>query len=382
MIRPNKLFAQYIRSALAAAAAFSVLTGCSGKTDTAANGIRLIWSYSNVTDSGILYADDKERLNFLDYESMNTTVLCSKPNCAHNDSESCSSYGISNHPILYDNKLYYFDVESVVDKDGNYNDITTIYRSETDGTDRVPLYKAEGMYMAPFYRLLLKGDTAYFYMANLGNDMGNSTGYDIGYFCSYNIPSNKFKIIDKIYEGYHSGAWIYGAWNDKIFLTASYSKEKVDFPPGGDSEAFDKYQQAIKDATVDEYLVYDTQTGTLTQSELPVPVYAEEGVYTYEGESGLVLLSEKGEEMLLEGFEKDDGLCVINGILFNITKKKCVKLSEKGAVYSLNISGRQVVKAYYNGNYIVKEDIVEADGSISGTKYEKMSESQLIGERA
>lgn len=381
MICLNVMSTKYVKSAIITAAALSILTGCSGKPDTTGNSARLIWSFSNVTDNGMFYSDDEERLNFLDFESMNTTVLCSKPNCAHNDPGSCSSFGISNHPILYDNKLYYFDVEHIVDKDENYKDITTVYRSEIDGTDRVPLYKADDMSAAPFYRMILKGDTAYFYMTKQGNDKGNSTGYDIGYFCSYNIPANEFKVIDNIYEGYHSGAWIYGAWNNKIYLSVSYSKEKIDFPLGGDKEAFDKFHQAIEDATIDEYMVYDIETNTLTQSELPVPVYVGEGVYAYEKEGGSALLPENGEEILLKDFEKTDTFCVFNGVVFNISKKICTKLSEKNTAYSLNISDRQSIEAFYNGSFIVKEVIVDDTGAVLNTIYKKIYEADLIGEK-
>lgn len=362
-------------------AALSILTGCSKKSDTVQNNARLIWSYFNITDNGMFYSDDEERLNFLDFESMNTTVLCSKPNCAHNDSQTCSSFGISNHPILYDNKLYYFDVEHVIDKDENYKDITTIYRSETDGTGRVPLYKADDMSIAPYYRMILTGDTAYFYTTKQGNDRGNSTGCDIGYFCSYNITANEFKVIDKIYEGYHSGAWLYGAWNNKIYFSVSYSKEKIDVPIGGDKEAFDKFHEALEKAVVDEYMVYDPETNSITQSELPYPVYVGEGFYAYEKESGLALRPENGDEVILSGYKKKDNLCIFNGIMFNITDKTCVKPSEGGSKRSLNISDRQSIEAFHNGSYIIKEVTVDDNGTVLDTKYKKTTEAELVGEK-
>lgn len=362
-------------------AALSILTGCSKKSDTMQNNARLIWSYSNIADNGMFYSDDEERLNFLDFESMNTTVLCSKPNCAHNDSQTCSSFGISNHPILYDNKLYYFDVEHVIDKDENYKDITAVYRSETDGTGRVPLYKADDMSIAPYYRMILTGDTAYFYTTKQGNDRGNSTGCDIGYFCSYNITANEFKVIDKIYEGYHSGAWLYGAWNNKIYFSVSYSKEKIDVPIGGDKEAFDKFHEALEKAVVDEYMVYDPETNSITQSELPYPVYVGEGFYAYEKEGGLALLPENGDEVILSGYKKKDSLYIFNGIMFNITDKTCVKPSEGGAKRSLNISDSQSIEAFHNGSYIIKEVTVDDNGTVLDTKYKKTTEAELVGEK-
>lgn len=370
-----------INSAALTAAALSILTGCLGNTDTTQNSSRLIWSYSNITDKGMFYSDSEDRLNFLDFESMNTAVLCSKPNCAHNDPESCSSFGISNHPILYDNKLYYFDVEHVIDKDENYKDITTVYRAETDGTGRTPLYKAEDMSIAPYNRMILTGDTAYFYMTKQGNDKGNSTGYDIGYFCSYNIPEGEFEVIDKIYEGYHSGAWLYGAWNNKIYFSASYSKEKIDVPIGGDKEDFDKFHEEMEKVNIDKYMVYDLETNSITQSDKSIPVYVGEGFYVYEKEGGLAALPESGEEIILSDYEKKDNLCVFNGTMFNLTKKTCSKLSEGGAVYSLNTSNGQSVEAYYNGSYIIEEKILDEDGSVLETKYKKITEAELIGEK-
>lgn len=344
--------------------ALLVLAGCSGQSDNSQQEARVVWSYSNVTDKGMLFSDNEDRLIFLDFETMNEAVLCSKPNCTHSDSQSCSSFGMSNHPILYENKLYFFDTESVIEKDETFKDITTIYKSETDGTGRVSLCTVDDLSIAPFYRMVVKGNMVYFYMVKQGNDGKQTTGYDIGYFCSYDLVSDEFKKIEKIYEGYHSGAWIYGLWNNKIYFSVSYANEKIPFPLGGGEAEHDKYLEDMKKATIDEYKAFDIETGTVTSAELPEPIYVGKRYYAYEKEGGFALLYENGEEKILGGFEKKDSISVFNGIMFNTTKGLCAKLSEGGEIHTLKIPEEQSVEAYYNGSYIVKENILGTDGSV------------------
>ena len=56
-------------------------------------------------------------------------------------------------------------------------------------------------------------------------------------------------------------------------------------------------------------------------------------------------------------------------------------LSEGGTTYSLNLSNGQSIEAYYNESYIIEENIADTDGSILETKYKKITEAELIGEK-
>ncbi len=44
---------------------------------------------------------------FLDYETMESTVLCSKPNCTHNNNE-CVAKNIGTCPIITQDGIYFF----------------------------------------------------------------------------------------------------------------------------------------------------------------------------------------------------------------------------------------------------------------------------------
>ncbi len=121
----------------AAALALLMLFGC-GEANSAPseNNERIVWTYGNADEKGELYTDSEDRLYFFDFDTMQSAVLCSKPNCPHTNENECSAFGMSNHPILYGDKLYFFNVETNFNGD-EITDTTTIYKAEPDGTNRV-----------------------------------------------------------------------------------------------------------------------------------------------------------------------------------------------------------------------------------------------------
>ena len=94
------------------------LSGC-GKTQPAESGYREIGIGMSVTDSGIV-TTYPEPLQFVDFASKESVVLCSEPDCDHqwhSDNDYCPAFEQHGHPFVYNEELYFFRDETYRDSD-------------------------------------------------------------------------------------------------------------------------------------------------------------------------------------------------------------------------------------------------------------------------
>ena len=81
--------------------AIIMLSGCAKKSEAPSeNNTRIVWNYGNAYENGMLQTDSMERLSFFDFDTFQSVLLCSKPNCTHKNADECSAFGMKNHPIL------------------------------------------------------------------------------------------------------------------------------------------------------------------------------------------------------------------------------------------------------------------------------------------
>lgn len=333
---------------------------------------RIISSFKNIYNHGELYSDDQGRLFFTDFGSMSTTVLCSKPNCTHADSEECSAFGMDDHPVLFGNSIFFFKNETVFEGD-TVTETAYIYKANTDGTSRKIIATAKGFYEgASSDRMVLVGDTLYFCMTkHQFNEYGSTSGYDEGWLCKFNLMDEKLEIIEKIFEGYHSGIWLDGYWDEKIYFTYS---------------AFDKELSDQESATLDKsqiytYKTYDIKNGAVEESGQPTPVvYVGKGYYVYAKDNGLSVIDESGKEIYFEDFAYSGSFEIFDGKIFSPYVKKWGDIAT-GKAYALNVdSASDSILDYMEGNYIVRSYITENDGHILGRENKKISQKELLGQ--
>ncbi len=345
---------------IAAALLLTLFSGCA-KTDSSPFGKneRIVWTYGNADEKGELYTDSEERLHFADFDTMQSAVLCSKPNCLHTNEKDCSSFGMSNHPILCDGKIYFFDVETNFDGD-EITDITTVYQAEPDGTSRTKVSTIEGLALLNYTRMLIVGNKAYFSMDKTGwnDDRTATSGYNEVWLCSFDFSTGTFERIEKLHEGWCSGTWIYGLYDGKVIFNYAYSEENV--PYLEDPSEIGKYFTYV-------YKTYDTENGELADLTLPEPMYVGGGYYVYEKDGGAIVLSEDGQETTLPDFPVNGNLTLADGKLFNCFGQTCADLSS-GKTYSLKYSDDLTV--YADGFYILKYL----------NNYTKISEKDYIGD--
>ncbi len=272
---------------------------------------------------------------------------------------------MENHPILYNGKLYFFDVQTNFESD-EVIDTTTVYKADTDGTNRAAVCEIKGLALKAGNRLLLVDDKAYFPMIKYGWDDAHTgtSGYNEIWFCCYDFSANTYERIEKLHEGWVSNLWIYGLFDGKVIFTYAYSKEKV---------SFGLAPSEIEKRFIFIYKSYDIESGAVEDLELPEPLYVGEGYYVYEKDGGTAVICENKEEILLPDFPADtNGMhCIVNGKLLHCSKQLCADLTN-GKMYALSSSDGFV--AYSDGSYILKE----YNNNSQKYEYSKIAESDYI----
>jgi hypothetical protein len=343
---------------------FSAVTfaACDQQTENKANGDYIISTFTNLTNNGELFVDNIDRLNFYDFTTMTTAIVCPNPNCSHIDEDTCSSFGMRNHPILYNGSLYFFQ-EEIVTAQESFDYDTHIIKADTDGTNRSEIDTIKGLGIFAYARMLVRGSKLFFAAEDVGFDeYGSSPTKNTAYICSYDLISGEFTQSEPLYSGYSASSWLYGAQGDHIYISYTASDVELDYT---DIEAVMRLEQVLVD--------YNIADGTLTRSDKPVPTAVGKGYYVYTDDNGTTVL-DQNNDIIAKSSLKYDNCSIVNDKLFVVYENKCFDIkSQKN--YSLNINDTQIeVIDFIDGKYILKQWTPE------GFKYTAMTEEELINE--
>lgn len=352
--------------AISALCAAVMLTGCGDKdkqsdavSSSKSNG-RIVCSYSNLCQNGELFTDSRERLNFCDFETMQSAVLCPNPNCTHDSAETCSAFGMNICPILFEGSLYFFDFE-VVGEDSDVRYQSKIYKADPDGTNRSVVATADDLLISEGTRMLIYDNIAYFSADRAEFDeYGTTTGYAETSLYSFDLTTEKLTKLTDICKGYGSGAAIYGVFGGSIYLYYSCSEEKFDYTD----------INTVEEALKPQYVCYDIAGRSIKDASLPTPVLIQGGCYIYLKDASTVVLHEDKTETMIEGFSHD-AVTLVDGKLFYTSGGKCADIAD-GKVYSIKETEWDVVD-FVGGKYILKSKLE------SGT-YMAVEQDELIGE--
>ncbi len=337
--------------------------------DSNNNNDRIIGIDENLCKNGELYMDNKGRLNFCDFTSLKSAILCSRPNCLHSDPQSCSAYGLGNKAVMYGDHIFGMKSEMIY-YDGEPVFSTDIIRAEIDGTGR-SVVKTIKDRTPKGINVLLSGDTLYFCMSKEELKDYSSTGYSEDYFCSYNFETKEYTEIAKVCDGYSAGITIIGMFNGRIYYIANYAEEKIPWEKFADPE-FD-----LQSCMTFLSFTYSPETGEVKPFG-GYPIYASSDILIlsgYDSEAKTLVRRDGAEEDI--SFIKDfDG--VVNGYLFSRTNSVALEISS-GRRFSLLVDKSCKVKDYLDGEYIIKKNIM--DGlDIIGREYIRLSAEELIGD--
>ncbi len=309
-----------------------------------------------MTPDGAYYQDlfAGDRMSFIDFKTMNSFPVCSRPNCLHNDPETCSAFGISTLSV-YDGHIYFVE---------NTDEGANIYRASLDGAERKKVASLEGYSLNA---LFVSGNMGYTVVyENIVDGTGFRTLEENQYVETFDFKTGKLKnhgLLSHVYLGDRSG--IIGEYGGKIYYISVGARE---LPEGVDLSSPDFFDVAHAASTT-VICSFDPATGKISESELPLPgnregmnwsgpdiVIAGDGYYVCQQGDTAIILSPDGSVKKIENHRIAERATDIpvNGMLFNTETLLATELST-GDVYALKdgaIPEDSSVIAYYDGCYI------------------------------
>ena len=304
--------------------AFIMITGCSKAESSSSNinavanikasNINFYKTSDMVYEDGLIWFDgSKNTVSWLDFETMESVVLCSKPNCTHNNSE-CIARRVGDCPVIYNGYIYFMESdENVIETpDGRKLELDSrLNRISLENSELEEVCSFNDCSVRNGNGCVLAGSTLYFCgddMDPVQDEYGNlwtSTSGGIHSLCSVDLETGKYTNYGSIYDGdkqfeaasNSSGASIVGFGDSKLDVMYSFMKEFVQFE-GSDIDERDVF-------TIMNF-EFDLNTHELRQSELPPPSYARGDAYlcsNYPDNSSTLIRN--SEETTIEGLDVD-----------------------------------------------------------------------------
>lgn len=294
------------------------------KDNTSAGDFKYISYLYNIYETGFITATETQM--YLDFESMEKTVLCAKPNCTH-QSIDCTARIIGETPIIYNDYIYFFDKKSGVNETADGREFyidTKLKRISLTTSEIEEVTKFTDCSPNESGGCIISGNMLYFCADDLNpvaDDFGNiCASSSVGgkhFICSIDLETGEYTNYGSIYDGdkqfeeavNSSAAKITGCYNSKIYIEYSFMKEKIS-----------NEEMETKDPR--EYFTilnfeFDTAAQTVSESKLPPPSYMDSDTYVYSNypENSSTVI-DKGETYTIDGV--DVGLFgrVFNGKLF------------------------------------------------------------------
>ena len=352
--------------------AMVLIVGCQSFETTNEDLPRLISRDSNLYNNGELYIDNQQRLNFFDFTSMKSTIVCPKPNCPHNGQSDCSSLGMTTCPLIYGNHIYFFDNEIQYGNDGKPIWITALYKANIDGTNRIKINSFENYQLMYYDRLILCGGMLYFAPLIVGYEENGISSNLLGAkLCSYSFAENKVNELYDLGKGYGFNTYLWGESNGDIYVEVSYREDEISF-----DELMDLLMNTDENIYTHVNYKYDIENNSLSESD---PNYKPMlgGYLCHFEDNGVTLYLPSGElfvdDMTNDMYDIYD-IMAAGDYIFDVDDMLAININT-GEKYSLLIDDGADFIYYVDGYYILKK--LNRDSGIY--EYEQVSETELIG---
>lgn len=343
-----------------------MLCSC-GKAPVSGNGeVLKVADRTCICNTGELYLDSSQRLNFIDFTTMQSTLICSKPNCNHQSPDECSSYGMSNGAFIYGSNIYYFDRE--VTMNGNKaNYVTKLMKANVDGTGRTVVLEIKDRTSPDYDRRFVVGSTLYFGTQETNYDEdGKETSLAGLYLCSYDLDSGEYREILKTIEGRNANMYAFGVHDGGIYYTTSYVEEDIPWQSFLDPDFVPDY--------INDYYRYDIESGEAEKIDSYI-FSTGDGSYVEVSGDVTMLVSEGGKRTDISDIRSVYTL--VNGKLFDPTDKVVID-SASSERHEMKTDAEVIY--YLDGEYVVRDFQQDENGFITGYRYERLTEDNLIGE--
>lgn len=359
-----------------------VLSSCNSKSEKNIKNedefafASLVNSIENIYPDGLITQSiNGSNHIYFDFEKMDQTVLCSKPNCMHNNAE-CISKVVGECPIIYNDYIYYFvSVNGVKEtKNGRefyINSKLNRISLETSEIEKV----TEFTDCEPRTNYLIYNDKIYFCGHDLnptedeyGNILSGSSG-GTTFICSIDLKTGEYKNYGSVYDGdkqyegasSSSSGHISGFYNSKIYMEYSFSKEKLD--------TIDLTKTDPRDVFTVMNFEFNPETETIKESILPSGSYIRGNTYVYSN------YPENSSTVLYNGdkYTVDSVDSYISGKAFNY------KLFLSGKWYDIKNGTEHIWNDEYKYWRVItmyEDEYILANPE--STKFEKMNEEELL----
>lgn len=324
----------------------------------------------NIYESGMIFGGNGTKM-YLDFETMEKTVLCSRPNCDHNTSE-CTAKIIGDTPIIYGDHIYYFDVSDGVnetsDGDEFYID-SKLKKISLSASETETVSEFTDCEPREYDGCVIFDDTLYF----CGDDMNPTkdpyggityaNGGGTHYLCSIDLDSGKYINYGSIYDDdkqyeaadFTSTAHITGYFNSKIYIQYSFMKEYIE---STDIDTRDKF-------TILNF-EFDTVSKEIKMSDYPTGSFMDSDTYVYSNYPELsTTIMDNGKQYTVKGADSNFIGKYFNGKLFIWNQWYDVS---DGTLHFLGDDMKFVTM--YNDYYIL--------ANLSGTEFFKFTEEELL----
>ncbi len=341
----------------------ALLCGCGGAENPPESSGTVISLYTDVCNDGELYIDNPNaRLNFVDFKSMKSAIICPSPNCPHNDPDSCPSFGMMNHPLIYGGRLYFFK-ESIEYSDGKAVESTAAYSAELDGTGKKKLASIDEGILNHYNRTVLVDGILYFCLTKSGYDQfGKSTQTKEISLYSYSFTENKFAGLADIGKGISAGDWLYGVFDGEIYISFSYLEKEATPEDFMNPDTAPQFQQIL--------YKYNISDGSLTECKENISGI-QNGWIIIKDDDSTILRNESGKDITIP---TGSDVTVVNGFAFDSVNKAAYELSS-GKKYSLNLRQEYSEVIYYIDESYITKSLDSAGSNV----YEKIPEAEMIG---
>ena len=330
-----------------------VLSGCTKKTSTDESDVSTnskepyyVDEYCNIYENGLIYHQN-DTLRYINFDTMESTVFCPKPNCSHNTSE-CIAKMIEGNSFIYNNYMYYFDAKEGVNETPEGSEFFIDSKLK-----KVSLETSEIEVVSEFTDCepdghgndyVIDGNLLYFCGNDMNPEKGEFGGFDYanagGVFsvCSINLDTGEYTNYGSIYNGEEypgmersAGANFKGLYNSKLYIQYSFMKE---------------YDDSFEGDARDQFTIlnfeFDLKTHEIKQSELPDGSHMGDDFYVYNNypENSTTIL-DKDKKYIVEGADAGimgkyfNGKLFINNEWYDVKDNSHHSLGEEYAFFSI-----------------------------------------------
>ena len=325
------------------------------------------------------YADNK--LSFLDYGTMQQSIVCADPTCKHE--EKCTANDKTNHAFIYDKKIYYFKTTDMY-QNGENTIITDIelWNCDLDGSNEKKLTTFEGYDYPTYERLLLTDDTAYFFLISTPKSLKQDELKGKATFFSYELASGKSNNYGDVVSGFSCDVVVYGIWDNKIiYRTACLDSDKNatdllnDFMKENGYKNTDEALENFSFEHKTQMYSFDLKTHEISKYDSMNDIIAiGKSYYLSDTNSKLTITDEKDNTVTLDSLNNYGNVAAL---------KDEIAVNADGGLYIYSVKEQKLYKSnaaivYFVTDKVGEDFIVTHQTDDGSNGIEKLSRDDLI----